>query len=322
MSKIRRYGPRLECFYFKRMFEERIVDIQKGTSAMLEAATDVYTSKRFRKMLEVILAVGNYLNSGFRGGAYGFKIDAILKMTETKTSLYGGKHTLLHYLYEVVEKNFKDLGKFVDDLQHVAQGAKVSLPALKTEMAQLRKSITSLRAELEVRKDDPIQPDDDFMSVMKNFYAEASRTAEKLEGEYAKAEAKFAELVQLFGEDPKAMTPEEFFGIFSRFVNNWVVAGEELKEWRAKDLAEQSRAKLGPKTRSKENVNAVSAGADGQLDDLISVLRTGEAFTEQYESGDAAPASEKKKPAKKKAVGTVAKKGNGVELGQLDRSEE
>jgi hypothetical protein len=28
---------------------------------------------------QVLLAVGNYLNSGFRGGAYGFKIDAILK---------------------------------------------------------------------------------------------------------------------------------------------------------------------------------------------------------------------------------------------------
>jgi len=27
-----------------------------------------------------MLAVGNYLNSGFRGGAYGFKIDAILKV--------------------------------------------------------------------------------------------------------------------------------------------------------------------------------------------------------------------------------------------------
>jgi len=26
------------------------------------------------------LAVGNYLNSGFRGGAYGFKLDALLKV--------------------------------------------------------------------------------------------------------------------------------------------------------------------------------------------------------------------------------------------------
>ena len=29
---------------------------------------------------QVLLAVGNYLNSGFRGGAYGFKIDAVLKV--------------------------------------------------------------------------------------------------------------------------------------------------------------------------------------------------------------------------------------------------
>ena len=97
MSKIKRYGPRLECFFFKRVFDERVTDIEKvavvfrtgllsnelayqGIQAISAATQDLFSSKRFKKLLEVILAVGNYLNSGFRGGAYGFKIDAILKV--------------------------------------------------------------------------------------------------------------------------------------------------------------------------------------------------------------------------------------------------
>jgi len=88
-------------------------------------------------------------------------------MTETKTALFGGKHTLLHYLYEVVDKHYKDLHKVVDELAHVTQGSKVSLPALKTEMSQMRKGLNSLKAELDIRKDDVPPADDEFMVVMK-----------------------------------------------------------------------------------------------------------------------------------------------------------
>jgi hypothetical protein len=70
------------------------------------------------------LALGNYLNTGNRGGAYGFKISSILKLTDTKSSIQGRKHTLLHYLTELIEKKFPKLLGFETELAHVEEGSK------------------------------------------------------------------------------------------------------------------------------------------------------------------------------------------------------
>ena len=78
-----------------------------------------------------------------------------------------------------------------------------------------------------------------------------------------------------------------------------------------------------PKGRSRENIGPT---ADGQLDDLISVLRTGEAFADSYDGASTTSSAPRKTqasssasssaaaaaPAKKKVVGTVSKKGADV----------
>ena len=52
---------------------------------------------RFKQVLETILALGNYLNgSTSRGGAYGFKLEGLLKLGSVKS--VDNKESLLHYL--------------------------------------------------------------------------------------------------------------------------------------------------------------------------------------------------------------------------------
>lgn len=49
--------------------------------AVLGACNEVKQSGKFKKVLEVVLALGNYLNGGsFRGAAYGFKLDVLNKL--------------------------------------------------------------------------------------------------------------------------------------------------------------------------------------------------------------------------------------------------
>lgn len=54
-------------------------------------------------MLEIILALGNFMNRGQRGNAVGFRISSLANLVDTKSST--SKHvTLLHYLVDLVEK--------------------------------------------------------------------------------------------------------------------------------------------------------------------------------------------------------------------------
>lgn len=54
--------------------------------AIVEASKELQGSKRIRKVLEMILAFGNYMNKGARGNAYGFRLQSLNKISDTKSS--------------------------------------------------------------------------------------------------------------------------------------------------------------------------------------------------------------------------------------------
>jgi len=71
MSKIPRYEQRITCLFYKKKFHERMCEALPTIEAVLMASKEVSRSRRLRKVLEIILAFGNYMNKGSRGNAYG-----------------------------------------------------------------------------------------------------------------------------------------------------------------------------------------------------------------------------------------------------------
>lgn len=55
--------------------------------AILLASQELILSKRLMRMLEVVLAIGNFMNKGQRGGAYGFRVASLNKIADTKSSI-------------------------------------------------------------------------------------------------------------------------------------------------------------------------------------------------------------------------------------------
>lgn len=65
-------------------------------------------SRNLRQILEIILALGNFMNRGQRGNASGFRISSLANLIDTKSST--SKHvTLLHYLVDLIEKKVRAL---------------------------------------------------------------------------------------------------------------------------------------------------------------------------------------------------------------------
>ena len=89
-----------------------------------EASKEVARSRRLKKILEIVLAFGNYMNRGNRGNASGFKISSLNKVNDTKSSI-DRRITLLHYLLETIGKSFPDLLKLEEDMPHLKNAAKV-----------------------------------------------------------------------------------------------------------------------------------------------------------------------------------------------------
>ena len=54
----------------------------QNVNNLLQACKELYNSKHFQLVLEYVLSVGNILNTGStRGGAYGFRLHSLPKVT-------------------------------------------------------------------------------------------------------------------------------------------------------------------------------------------------------------------------------------------------
>lgn len=78
-------------------------DVFFSTAAVFEASKQIIRSKQLKKLLEIVLAFGNFMNRGQRGNAGGFKLNSLNKIIDTKSSL-NRNVTLLNYLLETLEK--------------------------------------------------------------------------------------------------------------------------------------------------------------------------------------------------------------------------
>ena len=97
-----RYAIRARCMHIRATFEEKMAELGESVSTVELAAKQVRSSTALKRALEYTLALGNYLNGGTnKGGAWGFKLDTLGKISGTKTA--EGNSTLLHYIARLLE---------------------------------------------------------------------------------------------------------------------------------------------------------------------------------------------------------------------------
>ena len=61
---IPRLTPRFQCLIFKESFEEKFGPLRDDVRNTLKACNTLKSSKKFASLLEIILALGNYMNGG------------------------------------------------------------------------------------------------------------------------------------------------------------------------------------------------------------------------------------------------------------------
>ncbi|MEQ2207052.1 hypothetical protein XENOCAPTIV_006516, partial [Xenoophorus captivus] len=122
------------------------------------ASTEVVQSQALRQLLQVVLALGNYMNKGQRGNAYGFKVSSLNKMVDTKSS-----NDRYDTDFCQVDRNqilFPAATSFSKDLQNIPEASK-ELQYQQTQSSQ--------------------RPVDKFVSVVSQFITVASFTFSDVE---------------------------------------------------------------------------------------------------------------------------------------------
>ncbi|RKP20512.1 FH2-domain-containing protein, partial [Rozella allomycis CSF55] len=275
MIKIPRYEQRLNCILYKFRFQERYKELKPDLDAVINASNEVMKSKMFSQILEIILTLGNYMNGdSFRGGAYGFSIDTLNKLNDTRSS--NGKGTFLHYLVNLLETKFSNTLDFPKELSNVEAACRVSISSVMQEVSEMVKGMKQIESEIETLNESSSE-EDCFHKVFKNFHQSNENKIKELENLKQEMENSFQKCVEYFNEDPKSSTPETFFPFFWNFIQN--KTRKELALNAKKVELKKSRSKLSVNGNSNTNLNAsMEEDRRGVMDELISSLRTGDAF--------------------------------------------
>merc|ERR1712045_224937 len=133
---------------------------------------EVQRSKRLRRMLELILAFGNYMNRGQRGNAVGFKLNSLTRIADTKSSC-NKSITLLHFIASTCEEKFRECLFLEADLPHIKDAAKVNMKELEKNMGQLRTGMKECGREVEFYRGQTLTSGDRYLPVMKEFMTTA-----------------------------------------------------------------------------------------------------------------------------------------------------
>ncbi|XP_078116740.1 protein diaphanous homolog 1 isoform X2 [Sander vitreus] len=285
MSSVKRLMPRLQAILFKLQFEEQLNNIKPDVVSVTAACEELCKSQNFTKLLEIILLVGNYMNSGSRNGnAFGFSISYLCKLRDTKSADL--KQTLLHFLADVCKEQYPDVMGFTDELIHVEKASRVSAETLQKNLELMGRQIKSLEKDLETFP--PPQNDKDlFVEKMTIFVGTANEQFEKLDLLHKNMEKQYTDLGEYFVFDPRKMSVEEFFGDLNTFKNMFQQA---VKENQKRKEAEEKlkRAKLAREKAEKEKEEKlkksqlldINAEDDetGIMDGLLEALQSGAAF--------------------------------------------
>uniref|UniRef100_A0A670KLB0 Grid2 interacting protein n=1 Tax=Podarcis muralis TaxID=64176 RepID=A0A670KLB0_PODMU len=214
------YKTRLRSLHFKTTLPEKMEELTASYECIYNASLELKNSKKLAKILEFVLAMGNYLNHGQpkTNKTTGFKINFLTELNTTKT--VDGKSTFLHILAKSLSQHFPELLGFAKDLPTVPHAAKVNQRTLMADLHDLHTTIAEIEVACQNMGD---SPEDRFVTVMDAFLESAHPTIQSLSDLQHRAMDEFGKVLSFFGEDSKVTTSEAFFGIFAEFMSKFEV---------------------------------------------------------------------------------------------------
>eukprot|EP00256_Glycine_max_P057251 XP_014625002.1 formin-like protein 20 [Glycine max] len=247
LMKVPRVESKLRVFAFKIQFGSQVTEFKKSLNTVNSACEEVRNSVKLKEIMKKILYLGNTLNQGTaRGSAVGFKLDSLLKLTDTRAS--NSKMTLMHYLCKVLADKSPRLLDFHLDLVSLEASTKIQLKSLAEEMQAIIKGLEKVKQEFAASANDgPVS--EVFHKTLKEFIAVSESEVASLTNLYSVVGRSADALALYFGEDPARCPMEQVTTTLLNFIRLFRKAHEEnikqaeLEKKKAEKEAEMEKAK-------------------------------------------------------------------------------
>lgn len=271
---------RINALAFKKTFSATSQEVEESISQISKSVKLIRSDNRLHKIIEYILAIGNYLNGNTpRGGSFGFKIAGLRKLIDVR-SPQDSSITLMHFLADKLEKNFPNLVEVFKEFGPVHTAAKENLQDSLAEVSKLNSGLAPIVNQLSSATCDPV-----FKSVLGSFVPSATKKMEIIFKSAEKLQNDYKDMLTFYGEPPTTKS-DEFFSILSDFASGLERAQAESK----KKIEEEEKAKKQAAAKAAADAaRAASRAAKGfssDTDDESSTPQLSVTFSARNEDGE------------------------------------
>ncbi|XP_038063096.1 protein diaphanous homolog 2-like isoform X2 [Patiria miniata] len=293
IGSIKRLIPRLQSISFKMRFQESVQDIKPVVVMGTKACEEIRDSKKFKRLLEILLLFGNYMNTGSRNAqSLGFDLNYLTKLRNTKS--VDNKITFLNFVVDIIETKYPEVSDFLEEISHAEKAARVPVDTVSGNLRNMLKQIKQL--ETDIKSFVPSKEgNDQFKEVMGEFVVQAREQYEMLESMFTKMTDLYSYLGEFYCFDVSKRPFEEFFGDLKIFTDEYKLSAKENKKRReaeekarkAKEAKQKAEEEKLEKKRRKDQLAGMKLDDDqaGVMDNLLEALQSGTAFNRGDKGG-------------------------------------
>ncbi|XP_017034228.1 formin-like protein isoform X1 [Drosophila kikkawai] len=234
LSRVERISSKLAIMNYMGNFVDSVHLISPQVQSIAAASNSLKQSRKFKAVLEIVLAFGNYLNSNKRGPAYGFKLQSLDTLIDTKST--DKRSSLLHYIVATIRSKFDELLNFDSELYGTEKAASVALENVVADVQELDKGMELVRKEADLRVKGA------QTHILKDFLTNSEDKLKKIKSDLRHAQDAFKECVEYFGESSRNADAAAFFALIVRFT----------RAFKQHDMENEQRRRLEQAASKKE----------------------------------------------------------------------
>ncbi|XP_022106472.1 protein diaphanous homolog 3-like [Acanthaster planci] len=243
-------------------------DLAPTIDKVHDASKLLCTSEKFVSILEHVLAVGNFINSGSaQGVSMGFRLTSLPKLADCR-----GRDktcTLLKYVVQQIYKESPELLTFVDEFTPMTQLFDVSVKALEAEVEVMKRDLNNIKKNMTIlaKVENPSERDVSFFDDVAAFVEQYELKVTSLQKKSEAMKFLYEQMLERFAE-PRGIDSSDIFTAIGNFVKSFkremdlILAASGLGRRMSKMKVNQSYLKKDDKAHIERGAQFSSCNGD------------------------------------------------------------
>ena len=229
ISGIIGYKERIKSILFKYNYLEDYLIITKEINRVFKVFKFLKEDENLKKLLEIMLALGNYMNGGSsRGGAFGYTLKSLTKFSDTKSNGY----TFIDYTVKFIYEQVKDGAKIFEVLKKLKKFDKMQYQSIVEGVKQMEnrwKDVQALK-KLVVSRKQELMAEDKSEAFLNDFYNDAEEKIKEIKDKLEKIDKDYEDVVKYFGENSEKFPLTQLVDTFRKFHKDLFESEKKYRE--------------------------------------------------------------------------------------------